>query len=303
MMGIEKIDTMSLEDLQNIHNKKQNELNVLLKKYKHLNNVSVIARVIGVLICLALAGYCFYTAKTENVSWFMKTISIIVGASGGVVVTGVLFLILKPVFWATRKSAKEKLPTIEKAEKELLLIKISIMNYCENNHKVSYTKENYEKFKSTEPSKQLVSKWIKHKTLIADKNVEQRIYNLESSKYSEWQWILSAVVVILAAVALAIAFAIFAVFIAIAIVVIAIICSSNSKDRSYSYQNDNYDDGMSKEPLFERIVHAITGKVWAYSDYYSDLKNKNHSIIKESKRECKKILSQLLIWNFLDLDI
>ncbi|MBO5019874.1 MAG: hypothetical protein J6D52_04335 [Clostridia bacterium] len=301
-----KYNSLSPEEMIKLHDNKERQFKKSLKKWNRMGKFSSTMQLIGILFCLAAAGYFYYEAHVENLSWIMKIVGIAIGAASGVVAVGALFLILKPIFWMVRKKAKEKLPSIDEAEKELLLIKAMIIQHCEANHKTTYTKDNYQKLRSLKSSKELSSEWIKHQTNITELSAEVRSLSLDSDKYNEWKWVLSAVVVIIGAITFAVAITLFVVFIGIAITIIAAICSSNRRDRSYGYRNYNdydYDDGIKKESLFETIVHAITGKVWAYSDFYMDLISKRNSAIYDAKKENKKIMSQLQVWNYPKLKI
>lgn len=301
-----KYNSLSLEEMIKLHDNKERQFKKALKKWNRLGKFSATMQLIGILFCLAAAGHFYYEAHIENLSWIMKIVGIAIGAASGVVAVGALFLVLKPIFWIIRKKAKEKLPPIDEAEKELLLIKAMIIQHCEANHKITYTKDNYQKLRSLKSSKELSSEWIKHQTNITELSAEVRGLSLDSDKYDEWKWVLSAVVVIIGAITFAIAIALFVIFIGIAIAIIAAICSSNRRERSYGYRSYNdydYDDGIEKESLFETIVHAITGKVWAYSDFYMDLINNRNAAINDAKKESKKIMSQLQVWNYPKLKI
>lgn len=299
-----QVNSLSLDELQKIHTTKQQCYDENQKKWKLMHNISVVARIIAVLVCIGTAIYGYYTAQLEEVSWFLKLLAIVIGAAGGVCIMGILFLLLKPIFWLIRKSAKNTLSAVDDLQRELYLIKHMIMQNCADNHKVSYTKEEYQARKGMKSSKQLSSEWLEKQKTILEKSIELRNAKLEGARFAEWQWVISAVVVAICAIALIVSYILLALIVVIGIVVIAIASTRKNDDYYYRSPLNTYDEyEPEKQPFFDKIIEKLCGRVWAERDYYDEIVKEAKKEIKKANSESKEILSQLTVWNYPELHI
>lgn len=289
---------LSLEDMIVLHNAKERTYKQYFKEWKRLNSVSVIAQVIAVLCCIGTAMWAFCSANNEGVSWLLKIFAVVIGAAGGVGIMGVLFLILKPVFWLIRKKAQEKLVSVDVLQEEVHLIKIMIIQHCDDEYLRSYGNNSHNLFESKQTAQQLSFAWQEKQKLLLEKSILLRSVKLERNRYAEWMWVLSAVVAVVAIIALIIAYVLFILF----IVIVGLIIFFSDPDSSKSYSN-NSDYDRENETLLERIIDAITGNVREKYDACGKLMEKTEEEICEAKKTSREILLQLAALCYPKLDI
>lgn len=289
---------LSLEDMIVLHNAKERTYKQYFKEWKRLNSVSVIAQVIAVLCCIGTAMWAFCSANNEGVSWLLKIFAVAVGAAGGVSIMGVLFLTLKPVFWLIRKKAKEKLVSVDVLQEEVHLIKMMIIQHCDDEYQHSCANDSYNLAESKQTANHLSAVWRGKQKLLLEKSILLRSVKLERNRYAEWMWVLSAVVAIVAIIALIIAYALFILF----IVIVGFIIFFSDPDSSKPYSdNDDYD--RERETLLERIIDAITGNVREKYDGCGKIMEKTEEEIREAKETSREILIQLAALHYPKLDI
>ncbi len=289
---------LSLEDMIDLHNAKERTYNQYFKEWKRLNRVSVIAQVLAVLCCIGTAIWAFCSANNEEVSWLLKIFAVIVGAAGGVGAMGVLFLVLKPVFWLIRKKAKEKLASVDVLQEEVHLIKMMIMQYCDDEYLRSHEKNSHNLAESKQTALQLSSAWREIQNLLLEKSILLRAAKLERNRYAEWMWVLSAVVAVIAIISLIVAYVLFILFILVA----GLIIFFSDPDRSGSY-SDSSDYDRGNKTLLERIIDAITGNVREKYDACGKIMEKTEEEICEAKKTSREILLQLAALCYPKLDI
>lgn len=289
---------LSLEDMIVLHNAKERTYKQYFKEWKRLNSVSVIAQVIAVLCCIGTAMWAFCSANNEGVSWLLKIFAVVIGAAGGVGIMGVLFLILKPVFWLIRKKAQEKLVSVDVLQEEVHLIKIMIIQHCDDEYLRSYGNNSHNLSESKQTAQQLSFAWQEKQKLLLEKSILLRSVKLERNRYAEWMWVLSAVVAVVAIIALIIAYVLFILF----IVIVGLIIFFSDPDSSKSYSN-NSDYDRENETLLERIIDAITGNVREKYDACGKIMEKTEEEIREAKKTSREILLQLAALCYPKLDI
>ena len=289
---------LSLEDMIVLHNAKERTYKQYFKEWKRLNSVSVIAQVIAVLCCIGTAMWAFCSANNEGVSWLLKIFAVVIGAAGGVGIMGVLFLILKPVFWLIRKKAQEKLVSVDVLQEEVHLIKIMIIQHCDDEYLRSYGNNSHNLSESKQTAQQLSFAWQEKQKLLLEKSILLRSVKLERNRYAEWMWVLSAVVAVVAIIALIIAYVLFILF----IVIVGLIIFFSDPDSSKSYSN-NSDYDRENETLLERIIDAITGNVREKYDACGKIMEKTEEEIREAKKTSREILQQLAALCYPKLDI
>ena len=289
---------LSLEDMIVLHNAKERTYKQYFKEWKRLNSVSVIAQVIAVLCCIGTAMWAFCSANNEGGSWLLKIFAVVIGAAGGVGIMGVLFLILKPVFWLIRKKAQEKLVSVDVLQEEVHLIKIMIIQHCDDEYLRSYGNNSHNLSESKQTAQQLSFAWQEKQKLLLEKSILLRSVKLERNRYAEWMWVLSAVVAVVAIIALIIAYVLFILF----IVIVGLIIFFSDPDSSKSYSN-NSDYDRENETLLERIIDAITGNVREKYDACGKIMEKTEEEIREAKKTSREILLQLAALCYPKLDI
>lgn len=289
---------LSLEDMIVLHNAKERTYKQYFKEWKRLNSVSVIAQVIAVLCCIGTAMWALCSANNEGASWLLKIFAVVIGAAGGVGIMGVLFLILKPVFWLIRKKAQEKLVSVDVLQEEVHLIKIMIIQRCDDEYLRSYGNNSHNLSESKQTAQQLSFAWQEKQKLLLEKSILLRSVKLERNRYAEWMWVLSAVVAVVAIIALIIAYVLFILF----IVIVGLIIFFSDPDSSKSYSN-NSDYDRENETLLERIIDAITGNVREKYDACGKIMEKTEEEIREAKKTSREILQQLAALCYPKLDI
>lgn len=289
---------LSLEDMIDLHNAKEKTYNQYFKEWKRLNSFSVIVQVIAVLCCIGTAIWALCSANNEGVSWLLKIFAVVIGAAGGVGIMGVLFLILKPVFWLIRKKAQEKLVSVDVLQEEVHLIKIMIIQHCDDEYLRSYGNNSHNLSESKQTAQQLSFAWQEKQKLLLEKSILLRSVKLERNRYAEWMWVLSAVVAVVAIIALIIAYVLFILF----IVIVGLIIFFSDPDSSKSYRN-NSDYDRENETLLERIIDAITGNVREKYGACGKIMEKTEEEICEAKKTSREILLQLAALCYPKLDI
>lgn len=254
---------------------------------KSYNNAMSFSRVLRIILwCLlpiaAIAGWLVAVNLDKNL--FLKILFGLGSMCTTIVASGILILLLKPMFYCLRKRASAL--NIETQKREVENRSLEALFIAQNTPEPlpKMTKEMYQVNQQKLTFKELVNRY----NTVADEYItdlaEERVARLKKDSGAEWAWITTAGLILLFVLCIALAIvALYFMFVFIALVVLigfVIAFFAGNRDRRYTppTPKDEYqlfeEESSSKETVMDTICTVGYNKLSTYSDELKSIKTR-----------------------------
>ncbi len=294
---VNNLESLSNETIKQIYHSKYVEKLQLQEKWNKSMYFSRIMRSIALGIVFIFIGAAWYKTAQTTDKWYWIALNIVSAIATAILVIGVIFLILKPIFYLVRRKSKALHNAITSIESEMLALELCLVNQNIPSLKAKLTQQDYERLNERTDFKTLV---MKYKETIAEAyacETDSRTRSMNCAIISEWQWVAAAGTVIMAAIALVVFYIGFVIFLAVMISYIAFLIVTIKQTRYYHHRKEHYYDpssGEEKESLWSKTL----GKVFEGGLLIFDIldctlayKKNSKKIKKEKMLWCKRILA------------
>ena len=230
-------------------------------KWKRIMSVSKIIRCILLFATISFTAYILIASYISHTAWTQICIFTLISFFSSVFFSGVLILILKPLFYFLRKKAYKYHQKITEEEEFVYFKELTDIESYEHPYSSGVTEQD-------DKIRYLADKHKKAITEITESSINLRLWEMEKAKFDEWLWVIHAGEVILCAVLVIAVVFVVAWFM---FKIIAIIYGMDGNERKY-YRESHYD--QTDKPSFFRLITSHWHKRVEYSKEIKMLKTR-----------------------------